>query len=266
MARPLYSAKNILGSAAAISFVDIVGNPVDPMPGGFDWKNTVDGFPGTVARPATNLRGTLVFGPIFNEQPITCVALIRHNFPPDASILWRGSFNGTSWQTIFNLSPYLVHPSFVVTFPEASYTQYGLLVSTLGTYVDPWQVGEVWAGRHTVFSQDLDWGFREGEEFRSVGVMTEAGVPIDYHQSSNRTLTGQAGSGLTPAERDEYAAFLRAVRGSVSPFIWCPDSASPACYLAKSRISRYDARYQSPGRWADIDLDVFEIPAGREGR
>lgn len=264
MAAPLYSATNLLADATTIAAQTLAGAALPAASGGFDAANLVDGFPGTVFRPGSNAAGRIVCD-LGTARQTSVVGVFRHRFNADATVLWRGSTNGSTWTTIVDLSASLGLPAFYRTYTPVTYRYYALEVQALGTGTAVWQVGEVWSGAYTALSTDVDWGVRVGREHRSIGVETEYGVPIDYHQGSAATMAGEFGEGLTAAERDEYAALVDAVKGNVCPFLWAPDRATAACYLAKSRITKHDPRLQSVGRWADMPLDLFEIPAGREG-
>lgn len=152
--------------------------------------------------------------------------------------------------------------------PGAAALVWGVRLSTLGSLAEALAIGELVFGDAQTLSRNVEWGGKEGKEYREVGRESEFGFKLSYFLSSGEIFEGEMPDGLSTSERTELAAFYEAVKGTSVPFFFSPnideyETGVGKGYVAVARQAKFDPSSVSVGRFRDVRLEVTEQSYGR---
>jgi hypothetical protein len=265
----LYSPRN-LARDAGLRRLQSGAGVVLAEPAGFPIDNGIDLRPGTVLRFPSLTTGRVVFD--FSSSPGGApvstpgiAGLLNHNLASDATL--RVQSAGST------AGPWTTRGTFTLTGGEkklwcdvsgVSAAVWAYYLEALGSTAAAPQF-ECWLGSKVTLTRNAAWGVTpNGYIARTRVVESEFGWEHVYFLSQSDRFIGQMPGGLSDANLAEVVDLVQGLRGNTDPLFFVGDSSKVTGYIGRSRITEIDPQAQAVGRWANVRLEVVEVPWGKQ--
>jgi hypothetical protein len=265
----VYSPRNLARDAAARGLYSAAGSALT-APLGFEVDRGIDLRPGTVLRFPSLATGRAAFD--FNASPggqpqstPGIAGLLNHNLAADAVVRVQssGSVSGP-WTTrgTFDLSG--GGKKLWTTISGVAAAVWAIYIESLGASSSLPQF-ECWIGTPVTITRRAAWGVTpDGRIYRTRTVESEYGWETTYFLSQSDKFIGQMPDGISDSELAQVVELYDSQRGNVDPLFWVGDDAKAKAFIGKMRLTELDPVAVAAGKWANLRLEVLEVPWGKQ--